>query len=171
MPQDVVDNSNLSLKQRVDLIKEFLLRSNVELFSAEETENGFVKFDIKNGKDVFSLHILPKNIVNSGWAEKPYIKRIQVMSFLGKNIPLNTKENSSLFLGIAFVNNEPIFAVWNPFAYVYHKTNRSCYVNVDSLALCSREGFIKTVDSKQVVLLCDKNHFGDLISYYHEENR
>ena len=81
MPQDVVDNSNLSLKQRVDLIKEFLLRSNVELFSAEETENGFVKFDIKNGKDVFSLHILPKNIVNSGWAESHISREFKLCHF------------------------------------------------------------------------------------------
>lgn len=171
MQKDIIDNSKLALKQRIDLIKECLLRSNIELFNILETENGFFRFDVKCSGTYFSLHILPKNIVNSGWAEKPYIKRIQVMSFFGKNIPMNTNENSSIFLGVAFVNSQPIFAVWNPFSYVYHKTNRSCYVNVNSLALCFREGFIKTVDSKQTVLLCDKHHLGELITYYREENK
>ena len=171
MNQDIVSNSSLSLKQRIDLIKECLLRSDVELVNLSMADNNFVRFDIVCGKEKLSLHILPKNIVNSGWNDKPYIKRIQVMSFLDKRIPLNTKDNSSMFLGVAFVNNEPIFAVWNPFSYVFHKTNRSCYVEVESLALSSHQGFIKTIDSKQIVLLCDKEHFGDLIKYYNEENR
>lgn len=171
MGQDIVDNSSLTLKQRIDLIKEFLLRSNIELINVSEADYGFIKFDITLSGNAFSLMILPKNIVNSGWNDKPYIKRIQVMSFLDKNIPFNTKDNSSMFLGIGFVNNEPVAAVWNPFSYVYHKTNRSCYVDAESLSLCFHEGFIKTVDSKQVVLLCDKEHFGDLIYFYREENR
>lgn len=171
MNQDIVDNSSLSLKQRIDLIKECLLRSDIELKDVSEGENGFFKFDIICENESFSLHILPKNVVNSGWSEKPYIKRIQVMSFLGKEIPLNTRENSSMFLGIAFVNNEPVISVWNPFSYVFHKTNRSCYVEVESLVLGSHEGFIKTIDSKQIVLVCDKYHFGDLIKFYHEDNR
>lgn len=169
--QVLINNSDLTLKQRIDLIKDFLLRSNIQLNNVEEVEYGFIKFNINlNGKNM-SLHILPKNIVNSGWSDKPYIKRIQVMSFLGKNIPMNTRESVSMFLGIAFANEQPIFAVWNPFSYVYHKTNRSCYVNINSISLCFEEGFIKSIDSKQVVLLTDKSHFGDLINYYCEENR
>lgn len=171
MNRDIVDNSSLSLKQRIDLIKECLLRSDIGLKNFSEGENGFYRFDIAFGNESYSLRILSKNIVNSGWSEKPYIKRIQVPSFLGKEIPLNTMQNSSMFLGIAFVNNEPIIAVWNPFSYVFHKTNRSCYVNVKSLVLGFHESFIKTIDSKQIVLVCDKGHFGDLVKYYHEDNR
>ena len=116
------------------------------------------------------INIYPKNIVNSGWSEKPYIKRIQVPSFLGKTIPLNNKEQCSLFLGIAFVNNKPIFAVWNPFTYVFHKTNRSCYVNVESLDICYHNGLYKTIDSKKEIILCDKDNFGQLLEIYFEEN-
>jgi len=167
---DIIDNGALDIKQRLDLIKDFLLNSNIAVLSVSKKDEYFYAFDIEVNGAKKIINIYPKNIVNSGWSEKPYIKRIQVPSFLGKTIPLNNKEQCSLFLGIAFVNNKPIFAVWNPFTYVFHKTNRSCYVNVESLDICYHNGLYKTIDSKKEIILCDKDNFGQLLEIYFEEN-
>lgn len=167
---DIIDNSSLDMKQRIDLIKEFFMNANIQVSSVSKEDEYFYTFKVRIDSIDKLFYIYPKNIVNSGWSEKPFIKRIQVPSFFGKNIPINNKSQCSMFLGIAFVNNQPIFAVWNPFSYVFHKTNRSCYVNVESLDICYHNCFHKTIDSKKEIWLCDKNNMGKLLEMYAEEN-
>ena len=167
---DIIENGQLSQKQRIDLVKSFLMESDIELISETEMPNSFHGFSVRIIGKELKLSILTKNIVNSGWVEKPYIKRIQVTSFIGKQIEKNVDGSCSLFLGIAFANSKPIFIVWNPFLFVFHKTNRSCYVNVESIARCYHLGFLKTNDAKKEVYLCDSKHFCDLIKKFVEDN-
>ena len=165
-----ISNGSLSLKQRIDILKNFFVSSNLEIFEINNFSDEFLTFvTTLEGKKV-SLNFLLKNVVNSGWANKPEIKRIQVKAISQENIPINTSNSCSLFAGIAFVNNEAVLAVWNPFMYVFHKTNRSCYVRVESLAIASRDGFLKTEDCKQEVLICDSKHFDSLLNVYLERN-
>lgn len=167
---DIIENGQLTQKQRIDLVKSFLLESDVELLSEKDKPNSFHGFSVKILGKQLELNILTKNVVNSGWVEKPYIKRIQVTSFIGKQIEKNTDGSCSLFLGIAFANSKPIFIVWNPFLFVFHKTNRSCYVNVESIARCFHLGFLKTNDARKDVYLCDSKHFSELIERFIDDN-
>ncbi len=168
---DIVRNGDLTYKQRIDLIKRALLINGIGLISERTLENSFYQFNVIVTDKALSLNILPKNIVNSGWSDKPLIKRIQVQSFTMNEIKLNTSDTCSMFVGIAYANEAPIFVAWNPFMFVYHKTVRSCYVDVELIARCRHEGFIKTTSSKQKVLLSDTEHFGEMILKYLEDNR
>ena len=159
----LVENSALNIKQRIDLVKQALILSDIELLDCSNKGEYFHEFLINYHCRRFSLNLFIKNIANSGWADKPYIKRIQVPSLLGKTIPKKGNDSISLFLGIAFVSGDPIFVAWNPFSYVYHKTNRSCYVLVQSLANAFQCGLFKTVDCKKEVVLCTQSNFGRLI--------
>lgn len=158
-----VENASLDIKQRIDLIKQVLLINEIQLNSISDEDEYFHKFEIIYNNRPFILNLYLKNVVNSGWSDKPFIKRIQVPSFLGKTIPANSKNSISLFLGIAFVCDEPVFVVWNPFSFVYHKTNRSCYVTVQTLAETYQAGLLKTIDSKKEIVGCDKNNFKRLL--------
>ncbi len=167
---DIVRNGDLTLKQRIDLIKRCLMIGNVHLRNERQLDNSFYCFDIKINQKDFKLYLLLKNIVNSGWNDKPFIKRIQVKAFTMSDIEKNTTDGCSIFIGIAYANEIPIFVAWNPFMFLYHNTVRSCYIDVELLARCQHEGLIKTVSSKQKVILADPNHFCDLINLYLEEN-
>ena len=168
---DIVRNGDLTYKQRIDLIKRSLLINGIDLVGEKPLDNSFYRFDtIISGRRI-SLNILPKNIVNSGWSDKPLIKRIQVQSFKMEEIDINKSDLCSMFVGFAYANESPIFVVWNPFMFVYHKTVRSCYVDVELIARCQHEGFVKTTSSKQKVLLSDVEHFGEMILKYVEDNR
>lgn len=168
---DIVRNGDLTYKQRIDLIKRSLLINGIDLIDEKALDNSFYQFNIAIAGKPLSLNILPKNIVNSGWSDKPLIKRIQVQSFTMNEIDFNTSNTCSMFVGFAYANESPVFVVWNPFMFVYHKTVRSCYVDVELIARCRHEGFIKTVSSKQKVLLSDTENFGKMVLKYLEDNR
>lgn len=165
-----IENGNLSLKQRIDILKNFFVSSDLNIFEINNFSDDFITFVTEINAKKITLHFLLKNIVNSGWSDKPDIKRIQVKALTAESVPVNNHSTCSLFAGFAFVNGEPIMAVWNPFMYVFHKTNRSCYINVHSLALCARDGFLKTLDSNQEVLLCNKENLLNLLKTYVERN-
>lgn len=170
MDQFRINNADLSLKQRIDLFKTFLLESSIDLIQLDNFNDDFTSFTINLDGKKFKLNLLLKNVVNSGWADKPLIKRIQVKAMTQDQIPINTELSCSMFCGFSFVNDEPILSVWNPFMYVFHKTNRSCYVNCNTLALCARDGYIKSVDSNQEVLNCNKNNLKKLILEFINRN-
>lgn len=168
---DIVRNGDLDIKQRIDLIKRCFLIGDIDLLSEEQQNNSFYLFKIGINGKIIDLHVLIKNVVNSGWSDKPLIKRIQVKSFKIEELQTNTEETCSMFLGIAYANEIPIFIVWNPFMFVYHNTVRSCYIDVELIVRCHYEGLIKTTSSKQKVMLCDPNHFKDMILTYLEDNK
>ena len=165
-----VENSALSFKSRQDLLKMVFIKSGISVLDGEFFDGTFMRYKLKLDNRLISLNILIKNIVNSGWIEKPYIKRIQIKSLLNVEVPKNTNESCTMLVGVALVNSKPILVVWNPFMYTYHNTNRSCYVNVESLAKCWRDGFLKTIDAKQNILLSDEENFGVLIKRYIDDN-
>ena len=167
---DIVRNGDLSYKQRVDLIKRCFMICGIDLVDEKPLDNGFYHFDILlDGKQI-SLYVLSKNIVNSGWSDKPFIKRIQVKPYKLNEVEKNTLDTSSLFIGIAYANEIPICVAWNPFMFLYHNTNRSCYINVELIARCQHEGMIKTKSSGQDVILCEPAHFKELIVTFLNSN-
>ena len=163
--EDIVENGSLDKKQRIDVVKSFFMASDFEIIDIKENAP-FTCFSVRRAGRTLSLYLLLKNIVNSGWSNKPYIKRIQIMSLANVDVPHNSGNTYSILLGIGIVNGQPIVCVWNPFLFVFHKSNRSCYVLVKSLALCHHVGFYSTNDSGNDLLLSDKNNFGKLIFEY-----
>lgn len=167
---DIVRNGDLTLKQRIDLVKRCLMIAGIDLLNERQLENSFYCFDVlMNGRQM-KICLLLKNIVNSGWSDKPMIKRIQVKSFNLNDIEKNTTNTCSIFVGIAYSNEIPVFVAWNPFMYLYHNTVRSCYIDVELLARCQHEGLLKTTSSRQKVILSDPNHFSELITLFLEQN-
>lgn len=167
---DIVRNGDLVIKQRIDLIKRCLMIGGVDLLGEQQLDNSFYCFDVLINEKKFRLCLLLKNIVNSGWSDKPMIKRIQVKSFKMNDVEKNTANSCSVFIGIAYANEIPIFVAWNPFMFLYHNTVRSCYIDVELIARCQHEGLIRTTSSRQKVLLSDPNHFSEMISLYLEQN-
>lgn len=166
---DIVRNGDLGYKQRIDLIKKCLIICNIDLISETQIDS-FYHFEILlHGKKIKICAVL-KNVVNSGWSDKPFIKRIQVKRFNSSELLKNTSEGCSLFIGLAYTNEAPIFVCWNPFMFLFHTTNRSCYIDVSLLARCQHEGFISTMSSNQKVILSDTNHFDKMIEKYIEFN-
>ena len=167
---DIIRNGDFSRKQRIDLIKRCLLISGVNLIDEKQLDNSFHRFNVcLDGKE-FSLDLLLKNISNSGWSDKPLIKRIQVRALPVDEIEKNTVRGCSIFIGVAYANESPILVAWNPFMFLYHNTNRSCYIDVKLLASCQHEGFLKATSSNQKVILADTSHFLELIEEYRRQN-
>lgn len=170
MNDAVVENSKLSLKQRYDLLKRAFLKSNINLIEEKDILSPFKTFVIKYNDKTIKLNVVLKNVTNSGWSEKYYIKRIQVSSIKDEDLPSNSLNTLSMFLGIANLNGLPIFICWNPFLFKFHKTNRSCYINVNHIVQCLDKPFISVIDSKMEVLLCSENGFAELIDHFIEKN-
>ena len=66
---DIIENGQLSQKQRIDLVKSFLMESEIELISETEMPNSFHGFSVRIMGKELKLSILTKNVVNSGWVE------------------------------------------------------------------------------------------------------
>lgn len=165
-----VNNGKFSKKQMIDIFECFLLASNIVIFKKENKFNNFIEYDIEIDGRVLTLNVFLKNITNSGWAEKITKKRIQVPGKDLQNLIPNSKEYINLLIGICLVNNEPIFVVWNPFNFQFHKTNRSCYTNVYDIAKTSFLGFHIGIEAKKKLYYCDKINFKKLLKTYIEKN-
>ncbi|WP_373435119.1 hypothetical protein, partial [Metamycoplasma equirhinis] len=63
-----------------------------------------------------------------------------------------------------------VLACWNPFYFVGHSTNRSCYVLQNSLETARSNGFYDGVDCKIPVLVCSTKMFEQLLNVYLERN-
>jgi hypothetical protein len=124
--------------------------------------------DKDDGKDV-SFSVVIKNLCDSGWKEKPWIKRIQVYNLSsvapGYLDPM-TSNKISLLLGYGVVDSKPIFCAWNCYRYQYHTTLRSCYVHDDIVSKAQEDGYAYSVDSSQDVWVFTPDNFGVFFENY-----
>ena len=160
----------LSSKELVLEVENIFIQSGFIISSFLDLKNGFVRFQLsKNGVE----YIINTNIRNVGSAylpNKPYIMRRQVGKMNLDDIPDNTGRTASMLLAIASVDGERVLACWNPFYFVGHSTNRSCYVLQNSLETACSNGFYDGVDCKTPVLVCSTKMFEQLLNVYLERN-
>lgn len=120
------------------------------------------------------LVIYLKNITGAGWEDKPDIKRVQVTNIRvasPDNYVSTTASQTMLILGYYNYDNNPIMVAWDAYRYVKHKTNRSCYVNIDTLKRAYQTGYLITNNSSQKVWLFDSYHFSKFLEDYIAYNR
>ena len=102
-----------------------------------------------------------KNISNSGWSDKPEIKRIQIpkLPVIGRQ----HKRDFYMLIGLCTYEDTDIMAVWNPQNYLTHNTVCSCYVFFSSLNKAFDNGFFFGKNKGKEVLTCTSKGFNDLI--------
>lgn len=164
-----ITNGEFSMKQRIDVIKSFCTASNIEITQIKEDKTiSFVEFDVLIDSQNFKLYLYLKNIVNSGWSNKPHIKRIQIKAF--GTIPENKDGSICALVGICNGEHGPIVAFWNPFLYTFHKKNRSGYLLVEQLEEADDCGFLETEYADKKILICSHLSFYRLLTRYIEKN-
>ena len=164
-----ITNGEFSLKQRIDIIKSFCDASNIEITKIKENKTiSFVEFDILINSQSFKLFLYLKNIVNSGWSNKPHIKRIQIKAF--DLIPENKEGKICALVGICNGMNGPVVAFWNPFLFTFHKKNRSGYLLTEQLEEADNRGFVETDYADKKILICSSSSFYKLLTKYLEKN-
>lgn len=156
-----------------DLIRLFekaLIDSGYIIQLFEKCENGFVKFVILKEKIAYSLHVNIRNISSAYLPKKPDIFRRQVSKLDLDEIPMNTKYNASMLIGVYSCDNEYLVTCWNPFHFSCHETNRSCYVLKNSFDNAKMDGFYYGNDCSTPVWICSITHFSQLLEDYITRN-
>lgn len=125
-------------------------------------------YEIEKNDKKYYLNVKLKNITECGWKDRKFIRRIQTPPTRDF---FKTEANKAYLLGgITMYNNSPVFVCWNSNNYIYHKTNRSCYVYVDSFKKAYDNGFYYGQDCEQEVYCCNKNGFETLLHEYINDN-
>lgn len=107
------------------------------------------------GHDKVKIYCITKNIVNSGWADKPLIKRIQLSKFDSSLLPISTFKETAIIIGYIHILDKDMFIFWSFYRNISHNTNRSCYVTVKSLFKGYLDGFYRPFESGQNVWITD----------------
>ncbi|MFA7436089.1 MAG: hypothetical protein WC006_07000 [Bacilli bacterium] len=136
----------------------------------EFKDEGAIKYlkTYKNGKTI-EIYFLIRNVAHSGWSKKPHIKRIQVQNFSIDNPELFSPSDKNVyffFVGYYNFDNNPLFIFWDPGRYTEHKTNRSCYVFLNTLLMAYKEGYVDSINMNRKVWVIDDNNFEKFLINY-----
>ena len=148
-------------------LKEVLAASSLPILSWASKPDGTSSVEtLLDGKPL-TLHFFLKSISGGGWKEKPWVYRIQVRKLEGDIFPKNSAYVLSLLLGLCLYDGEPVIASWNPFRFLFHETNRSCYLHYEDLLRLEEEpeGFYVSHRSAEPVSLARKDSFGKLLRH------
>ena len=155
----------LNKKQINDLFYGFLMLSEFGIEKKYNDKEPCIVI-INDGVRRFELHYILKNISDGGWTDSyENIKRIQVGN-VRDNLVSTNKIRTHMLCGFIKYKDKHILVVWNSYRYTTHNTNRSCYVNLESIIKCYDRGYIFSNDFEQEIWLCDEKHFGLLIRDY-----
>lgn len=165
---ELFNKEPLLKKELFSIFKNFLDNSGFSVIGISNTEEkGVYDYKVEKDSKQYCIRILLKNVCNSGWKEKPYIKRVQVQHL--SNICKTTKEMCFLLGGITIFDDNPILVVWNPLRYLYHQTIRSAYVNVSSIKECiDNNGYHYCNDYNNEIFICDEHNFEKLLGCYYD---
>ena len=166
--EQMMSSQELLLSFEKALVSSEILINSVENCKDELKNFYLVNVTFKNKK--ISLYVNLRNIGSAYLPNKPYILRRQVGKLSFDDLPLNSSTSLSMLLGITFIDHMMILACWNPFYFVGHSTNRSCYVLENSLEKAKNIGLYVGEDCKTPVLVCSDCHFGEMLDIYIERN-
>lgn len=161
---------NLSSSELVLIFQRVLVESGFLIISYESKINSFGTMKLKYNSKEFVINFNIRNIGSAYLPNKPNIMRRQVGKLESEDIPINSQIQVSMLLGLKVLDNTYILTCWNPFYFVGHKTNRSCYVLKESLQEAKENGFYDGVDCNTPVLACSTKEFSQLLSAYIERN-
>lgn len=164
-----MNSNNLSKQELLKVFEKAIVLSDGVIISISDFKNRFnivVKFD----EDEYNLNFDLRNIGSAYLPNKPFIFRRQVSSFSIDDFPKNLGNNLSLLVGIRLIENSFVIVAWNPFYFLGHKTNRSCYVYKDSMLSAYTNGYYSGDDCKTPVYACASNNLLTLLKEFKENN-
>ena len=154
-----------SSKGKLDALAEIMDRSGVA-HGHFSTDGAVHRVTIEIDGRPLRLNFVLRALGTGGWKDKPWIYRIQI-GVLGEDaLPRNGNGELSLLLGLFYLGSSLALAAWNPFMYVFHKTNRSCYLKEDDIRSLSEEpcGVIEGKASDPAPILTRGDSFGKFIT-------
>ena len=173
MSDRLVEHSELTPRQKIEMLCAFFISSGIGVNAIVRNKTfGTVDFNLtlSDGSPLL-VHAIIKNISSGGWSWKPYVKRIQVKTFAGQNLPPISDSEVVLLGGFAVVDGEYVYAAWNIFAYMTQKTVRSCYVDVDNLIEAKDRGFFFFFYANNRVYLSNKGNMSLLLETFIRQNK
>lgn len=130
------------------------------------TDGSVHRVNVKvDGKHI-RLNFILRALGTGGWKDKPWIYRIQVGAFKEAALPRSGKGELSLLLGVFYLDGSLALAAWNPFMYVFHKTNRSCYLKEEDIQPLAKEssGVFVGKATYPAPILCREDSLKELLS-------
>ncbi len=108
---------------------------------------------IESESEYIEIVLYLANITNAGWEDRPHKKRAQVTNVKELNLKFSRYSNMSrMSLILGYYNFEkPIFVSWDARKYQRHKSNRSCYVDVEDLLRGYQLGYVELIRSKNPI--------------------
>ena len=150
-----------------------LSSSGCRLLAHESGEHGInhdrVAFEIDGEEREIDLFYILRSLGNGGWSDKPWIFRIQVSKIDPNWLPITSKSSISVLLGVAFLHEEPFIIGWNPFNYISHATNRSCYAEKSDILKLLDNPVVKVKSGNNITcILARATHFKKFVCLYQE---
>ena len=144
--------------------------NRIEWFDRNESP---YKCSLSNESKKYHLYMYLKNISGAGWADKPWIKRVQVPNIRLQHPEyyVSTSENTTLLI-IGYYNFDfnPILVAWDAYGYILHSTVRSCYVEVDDLVKGYNEGFYEGECAGQKIWVFKPEYLCKFLDTYIKKN-
>ncbi len=150
LSEDKIINSKICFDFLVDTIN----KSSFKLVKLIKTKNSFNELLLEDKiGGILKISFILRSISGAGWKDKPHIKRVQVPNVSNNLVETNNIELKSHFIIFGFYNfdNNPIFSAWDGKRYLFHKTIRSCYLNIETLQRGYDQKYIETINSSQKI--------------------
>lgn len=156
-------------KTLLERFSNILTNSGFQIIKTEKNRNMYTFVIKKVG--IFTIHFLLRTVSTSGWKDKPFIRRVQIASFDINELPKTTNNETCMIVGIENLFDKDLVVVWDIYRYGIHFTNRSCYVNVTSLANALENSYYYGINSNLPVWISTDTSFDILLSRYIEKNK
>jgi len=170
----IVDSESKAYSQKeiTAALNEMFTISGFEIIKITKRKSGVLLMNCLYSQKVYTFICIVRNISNSGWKEKPFIKRIQIQNLrlIDPSLYIDTTDTSTvLILGYYNFDANPLFVMWDFYQYTMHKTQRSCYVNIGTMLKAYSDGIFAATDSKQKVWAFIPTRFKEVIFKYIKE--
>lgn len=173
MGERTKSENTLSKFNLLVLFEQLISKSGFLLVNYKDINDKLENFHslvIEKDKRRFEIIFNIRNISDAYLPNRPEIKRRQVGKLVFDELPSNQKNRAVMLLGLKIINSEPVLVCWNPFYFVGHATNRSCYVAQSSMEKALQCGLYVGEDCKTRVYACFGSNFNRLLKLFVEEN-
>ena len=164
------DDKLFSKKELLNKFEEFINNEEYKIEKIINYKSAPYELLISNPEsELFYLVIYLKNITGAGWKNKPSIRRVQVNNILNKRPDSyidTTKNKTFIILGYYNFDDNPIMVAWDAYRYIDPKTNRSAYIQIDTLLRGYKAGYLETVNANQKIWVFTNPFFDKFLQDY-----
>lgn len=157
-------NDKKMSENKIDAFTSALLCSGYEIKKLTQ-EGLFYEILVKKNAEI-KIKFIIKNIVKSGWSDKPLIRRIQIPKITEKSFLISNFKQTTMLVGFIRVIDKNIFVLWSIYKNNSHKTNKSCYINLQTIFRTYLEGYVSCMESDQMIWAADENNLSKALYNY-----